>query len=80
MKEQMPYRRCKYARYWRQVNNLASHGQTLLLIEHTTQPATQPTFSFQGCTFNNCTFQLPQVHDEDFSDVNIQEFLQFEHC
>ena len=41
------------------------------------QPATQPSFSFQECTFNNCTFQLPQAQDEDFSDINVQEFLRF---
>ena len=41
------------------------------------QTATQPSFNFQSCTFTNCTFQLPKAYDEDFSDINIKEILQF---
>ena len=76
--EQVPYRRCKYARYWRQKKKTEKFGQPL---ENPTpyrppQTATQPSF-FLGCTFTNCTFQLPKADDEDFSDINIKEFLQF---
>ena len=40
------------------------------------QTATQPTFNFQGCIFTNCTFQLPKAYEEDFSDIDIKEFLE----
>ena len=49
------------------------------------QPLSQHNSSapvFSGCSFTNCTFQIalppqPQTSTEDFSDVNIADFLDF---
>ena len=78
-KEQMPYRRCKYARYWRQVNNLASHRQTPLLTDrHNLQHSQVSTF--RGAPLTTAPFNYHKPIMRTILTLTSRNFYNIEHC